>query len=124
MILEPAHIFLSEGEWYWASKARSSPITGASSGIGRATAKLLAKHGAFVVLGARNEKALAAIVDEITIAGGKAALKVTDVRNRSDLEALVALAVKRGGKLDAIVNNAGMGRYRASMRCASRTGTP
>ena len=48
-------------------------ITGASSGIGRATAKLLADRGAFVVLGARREEALAAIVDEITAAGGKGA---------------------------------------------------
>lgn len=84
-------------------------ITGASSGIGCATAKMLAKHGAFVVLGARNETALASITDEITGAGGKAAFRATDVRHRLDLEALVALAVERGGKLDAIVNNAGIG---------------
>lgn len=84
-------------------------ITGASSGIGRATAKLLAERGALVVLGARREDALIAVVDEIVAAGGKAAHKVTDVRNRADLEALVALAVTRGGRLDVLVNNAGIG---------------
>ncbi|WVT75946.1 SDR family oxidoreductase (plasmid) [Sinorhizobium chiapasense] len=84
-------------------------ITGASSGIGRATAKLLAERGAFVVLGARREEALAAIVDEIIAAGGKAVHKATDVRQRSDLEALVALAIEHGGRLDVIVNNAGIG---------------
>lgn len=84
-------------------------ITGASSGIGRATAKLLAERGAFVVLGARREAALAALVDEIAAAGGNAVHKATDVRQRSDLEALVALAVEHGGRLDVIVNNAGIG---------------
>jgi NADP-dependent 3-hydroxy acid dehydrogenase YdfG len=84
-------------------------ITGASSGIGRATAKLLAEHGAYVVLGARNEEALAAVVGEIVAAGGKAAFRATDVRRRSDLEALVSFAVQRGGRLDVIINNAGIG---------------
>ncbi|WP_413735423.1 SDR family oxidoreductase [Sodalis sp. RH21] len=84
-------------------------ITGASSGIGRATAKLLAERGAFVVLGSRNESALQAVAGEITSAGGKAVFKTTDVRHRGALEELVALAVERGGKLDVMVNNAGVG---------------
>lgn len=84
-------------------------ITGASSGIGRATAKLLAAHGASVVLGARRETVLADLAEEITAAGGKAAFKATDVRRRADLEALVATAVERFGRLDVIVNNAGIG---------------
>lgn len=84
-------------------------ITGASSGIGRATARLLAERGALVVLGARRDDALVAVVDEIAAAGGKAVHKVTDVRKRADLEALVTLAIERGGKLDVLVNNAGIG---------------
>jgi NADP-dependent 3-hydroxy acid dehydrogenase YdfG len=84
-------------------------ITGASSGIGRATARLLAERGAMVVLGARREDALAAVADDIAAAGGKVAYRVTDVTRRADLEALVALAIERGGKLDVIVNNAGVG---------------
>lgn len=84
-------------------------ITGASSGIGRATAKLLAECGALVVLGARRETVLEGLVEEITAAGGRATFKVTDVRRRGDLEALVSTATERFGRLDVIVNNAGIG---------------
>jgi NADP-dependent 3-hydroxy acid dehydrogenase YdfG len=83
-------------------------ITGASSGIGRATAKLLAEAGATVVLGARQEDALAQVVHDIAAGGGQALYRVTDVRKRADLEALVELAVERGGRLDVIINNAGI----------------
>ncbi len=84
-------------------------ITGASGGIGLATANLLASHGAFVVLGARREEALAMVAEEITARGGKAVFKATDVRRRGDLEALVAFAVERAGRLDVFINNAGVG---------------
>jgi NADP-dependent 3-hydroxy acid dehydrogenase YdfG len=84
-------------------------ITGASSGIGEATARLLASRGCKVVLGARREAPLAALTSELNKAGGRAEFRVTDVTKRFDLEALVALATERFGRLDAIVNNAGIG---------------
>lgn len=84
-------------------------ITGASSGIGRATATLLADRGAVVVLGARRESALADLSGGIAAAGGTAVHKVTDVRRRDDLDELVELAVTRGGRLDVWVNSAGIG---------------
>ncbi len=84
-------------------------ITGASSGIGRATAKLLAGRGAIVVLGARREAELAAVANEIADAGGRAAFRVTDVTLRTDMDDLVTLALERGGRLDVMVNNAGVG---------------
>ncbi len=84
-------------------------ITGASSGIGRATALLLAQHGAAVVLGARREERLAAVAGEVSAAGGRVAYRVTDVTCRQDMQALVDFACERFGRLDVLVNNAGIG---------------
>jgi NADP-dependent 3-hydroxy acid dehydrogenase YdfG len=89
-------------------KSKVVAITGASSGIGEATALLLAERGAKVVLGARGSERLAALVDRIVGSGGDAAYVPTDVRNREDLSALVALARERYGKLDVLINNAGV----------------
>lgn len=84
-------------------------ITGASSGIGEATSLLLAERGAKVVLGARRPDRLAALAERIVAAGGQAAYAVTDVKRRGDLSNLVTLACERYGKLDVLVNNAGIG---------------
>lgn len=83
-------------------------ITGASSGIGEATALLLAERGAKVVLGARGVDRLAALTARICEAGGEAVCLPTDVKRREDLNALVALACERFGKLDVLVSNAGI----------------
>jgi NADP-dependent 3-hydroxy acid dehydrogenase YdfG len=83
-------------------------ITGASSGIGEATALLLAERGAKVVLGARGSDRLQALAARIAGAGGEAAYASTDVRRRDDLSNLVKLACERYGKLDVLVNNAGI----------------
>jgi len=84
-------------------------ITGASSGIGEATALLLAERGAKLVLGARREDRLEALADRIAKAGGSAVYASTDVKRRDDLSNLVKLAGDRYGKLDVLVNNAGIG---------------
>jgi NADP-dependent 3-hydroxy acid dehydrogenase YdfG len=83
-------------------------ITGASSGIGEATALLLAERGAKVVLGARGADRLEALADRIAAAGGEATYARTDVKRREDLSNLVGLAIERYGKLDVLVNNAGV----------------
>jgi NADP-dependent 3-hydroxy acid dehydrogenase YdfG len=83
-------------------------ITGASSGIGEATALLLAERGAKVVLGARGSARLEALADRIAAAGGEAVYAPTDVKRREDLSNLVGLAIERYGKLDVLVNNAGI----------------
>ncbi|KQM31928.1 SDR family oxidoreductase [Agrobacterium cavarae] len=84
-------------------------ITGAGRGIGRATALHLAARGARVVLGARSETELLDVAQEIERAGGEAALRSTDVTRRADLESLIRLGRDRFGRVDVIVNNAGIG---------------
>ena len=83
-------------------------ITGASSGLGEATARYLAERGAAVVLGARRAERLQALVDEITRAGGKASAVVTDVTDPLQVQALVDAAVDTHGRVDVILNNAGV----------------
>jgi NAD(P)-dependent dehydrogenase (short-subunit alcohol dehydrogenase family) len=83
-------------------------ITGASSGIGEATALLLAERGAKVVLGARGSDRLKALADRIAASGGEVAYIQTDVKRREDLSNLVGLAIERYGKLDVLINNAGV----------------
>lgn len=84
-------------------------ITGASSGIGQATALMLAERGAKIVLGARRSDRLAALAERIERAGGEAAYASTDVKRRGDLSNLVKLACDRYGRLDVLVNSAGIG---------------
>jgi NADP-dependent 3-hydroxy acid dehydrogenase YdfG len=83
-------------------------ITGASSGIGEATALLLAERGAKVVLGARGQNRLKTLAARIADAGGEAAYAPTDVKRREDVTNLVKLACERYGKVDVLVNNAGI----------------
>lgn len=83
-------------------------ITGASSGIGEATARLLAARGARVLVGARRTDRLEKLVTEIRAAGGEAYCMALDVTSLAQMEAFVAEAQQRFGGLDVIVNNAGV----------------
>lgn len=83
-------------------------ITGASSGIGEATAKLLARQGAKVVLGARREDKLKRIADEIRQTGGQAAYQTLDVTRQEDNDRIVQLARSEFGRVDVIFLNAGL----------------
>lgn len=83
-------------------------ITGASSGIGEAAAKELAAKGAKLVLAARREERLQNLKAEIEKNGGKAIYKVTDVTSHEQMEELAAYALKEFGKIDVLVNNAGV----------------
>ncbi|WP_433664119.1 SDR family oxidoreductase [Nocardia sp. CA-128927] len=85
-------------------------ITGASSGIGAATALELVTRGAAVVLGARRTDRLGSMVTRIRATGGRAEMLEVDVTKRVDLEELVTLAVDRFGRLDVLVSNAGVAR--------------
>ncbi|GLU55304.1 SDR family oxidoreductase [Dyadobacter frigoris] len=89
-------------------KGKVVAITGASSGIGEAIALMLAKQGAKVVLGARRSNRLEELVATITEHGGEAVYTVTDVKCRQDSEKLVKLACDHFGRLDVMINNAGI----------------
>lgn len=91
-----------------AIKGKVVIITGASSGIGEASAKLLASKGAKIVLGARREEKLKNIADEIIANGGEATYAVTDVTKPEDNEGLVNLAKEKFGKVDVMFLNAGL----------------
>jgi NADP-dependent 3-hydroxy acid dehydrogenase YdfG len=83
-------------------------ITGASSGIGEATALRLAEHGARLVLGARRTDRLETLAAKIRERGGEVAVQSLDVTNREQCEAFVRRAVDSYGRLDVLVNNAGV----------------
>lgn len=89
-------------------EGKTAVITGASSGIGEATARALAADGAAVVLAARREDRLQSLSDEITAEGGQALVAPADVTDRSACERLVEAAVEAFGRLDIFVNNAGL----------------
>ncbi|SIQ86093.1 NADP-dependent 3-hydroxy acid dehydrogenase YdfG [Rhizobium sp. RU33A] len=83
-------------------------ITGASSGIGEATSRALADAGAAVVLGARRTDRLNALAQEILAAGGRAVYRSLDVTSRESLQSFADAAVKEFGRIDVIINNAGI----------------
>lgn len=89
-------------------KGKIVAITGASSGIGKAIVFGLSEQGVKVVLGARRAEELAKICNVINTKGGDAIYVETDVKVKGDLEKLVAAAVERYGRLDVIINNAGV----------------
>ena len=83
-------------------------VTGASSGLGEATARLFSAQGATVVLGARRADRLQSLAKELTASGGKAIAVTTDVTRREQVKALVDAAVQTCGRIDVMLNNAGL----------------
>lgn len=83
-------------------------ITGASSGLGEAAARHLSEKGARVAIAARRTERLEALADEITENGGKALAVTTDVTEREQVQALVDAAVEEFGRVDVMLNNAGV----------------
>jgi len=83
-------------------------ITGASSGLGEATARLLAARGASVFLGARRTDRLEAVAADIQRAGGQAGFRTVDVTKRGEVERFIQAALEKFGRIDVLVNNAGI----------------
>jgi len=97
-------------------KGRVALVTGASQGIGRACALALAEGGALIALAARNEEKLASVVKEIEAKGGQAAAFRLDVSNEDEVKAAVKAAIERFGKIEILVNNAGVTKDTLLMR--------
>ncbi|HKD81535.1 MAG TPA: 3-oxoacyl-[acyl-carrier-protein] reductase [Candidatus Angelobacter sp.] len=95
---------------------RVALVTGASQGIGRACALALAEGGALVALAARNEEKLAAVTREIESTGGQASAFRMDVSNEDEVKAAVKAAIERFGKVEILVNNAGVTKDTLLMR--------
>ena len=95
---------------------RVALVTGASQGIGRACALVLAQRGAAVALAARNEEKLNAVAQEITSAGGKAGVFKMNVASDDEIKSGVKGAIAQFGKIDILVNNAGITRDMLAMR--------
>lgn len=89
-------------------EGKTVAITGASSGIGEATARLLATRGANVVLGARRIARLEVLAEVIRAEGGSVRFQALDVTSRANMQAFADLAVTAFGRIDVIVNNAGV----------------
>ena len=87
---------------------RTVVITGASSGLGEATARLLSAQGASVVLGARRLDRLQSLANELAGNGGKALAVTTDVTDCAQVKRLVDTAVETCGRIDVMINNAGL----------------
>jgi NADP-dependent 3-hydroxy acid dehydrogenase YdfG len=83
-------------------------ITGASSGLGEATARYLSERGARVVLGARRAERIQSLAADLVSKGGQAVAVVTDVTRHEDVKALVDTAVQTFGRVDVLINNAGL----------------
>jgi NADP-dependent 3-hydroxy acid dehydrogenase YdfG len=89
-------------------KGKVVVITGASSGLGEASARLLSAQGATVVLGARRSDRLQSLADELSGSGGKALAVATDVTHRNQVKKLVDTAAQKFGRVDVMINNAGI----------------
>lgn len=89
-------------------KGKIVVITGAGSGLGEASARLLSREGASVVLGARREDRIRSLAGELTGSGGKALAVTTDVTHRDQVKGLVDAAVNAYGRIDVMINNAGL----------------
>jgi 3-oxoacyl-[acyl-carrier protein] reductase len=96
--------------------SRVALVTGASQGIGRACAMALAEGGALIALAARNEEKLAAVAREIVDKGGQAATFRMDVGNEAEVKSAVKAVIERFGKVEILVNNAGVTKDTLLMR--------